>query len=132
MLVTSIFSFFHNVFYTISKTNSIIRATFQLSSANASNLASLHFCLLVKLTFNLNKMIKLWSKLRAFADNRAVTIHSNIWCTKYFFPDEYVSYLSVQEPNIGEFNINNPECLLLSQPSFVQRKSLCQVGKTGI
>ena len=51
-----------------------------------------------------------------FFDARAVTMHPSIRCTVYFFPGEYISHSSVREPNIVEYNeINNPECLLLSQ-----------------
>ena len=38
--------------------------------------------------------------------SRAVMIHSNIRCTEHFFPGERVSYLSVRESNICEYNIH--------------------------
>ena len=48
ILVTSIFSFSHNVFYCITQREIIILATMNLSSGNAFNLVSSTFCCLVE------------------------------------------------------------------------------------
>ena len=59
------------------------------------------------------------AKKNVGVSGRAVTIHSNIQCTEYFFPANTYHIRLSENPILANTTyINNQECLLLSPQSF--------------